>query len=91
MGDIARVSGNEDAAQKRFASALQLRERLVTMEPGRADLEVGLVVSLVGLGGRSSLTRALNILLRLESEGRLSAHQTGWRQGVEEMLGQLEG
>ena len=90
MGDIARESGNGEAAQQHFVRALQIREKLLAMEPGRADFEAALVVPLARLGDRSSLNRALDILRRLESEGRLSARQAGWRQALERMLGQLE-
>jgi hypothetical protein len=90
MGDMARESGNSEAAQQYFTRALQIREKLVIMEPGRADFELNLVVSLSRLGDRSSLNRALDIVRRLEAEGRLSAGQSGWRQALERMLGQLE-
>jgi tetratricopeptide (TPR) repeat protein len=85
---LARESGNGVEAQQHFASALQIRERLVTMEPGRADFETALVVSLFRLGDRFSLTRALDIVRRLESEGRLSVRQAGWRQDLERRLSQ---
>ena len=92
MGDLAAGSSQTETARQHFAQALQIREALVQQEPGRADFEAALVVPLVRLGDRVTLTltltRALDIVRRLEVEDRLTAQQSGWRAGLEQGLGQ---
>ena len=39
------------------------------------------------MGDQASLVRALEIVRRLEGEGRLTAQQAGWRAELEQMLG----
>ena len=86
LGDLMRDLGQGDDAHRFFQKSLDIAEQLVRQEPGRADFQTDLVASLVRLGDQASLTRALDIVRRLESEGRLTARQAGWRQGLEEML-----
>ena len=89
MGDLAADSSQTATARRHFAQALQIRETLVQREPGRADFEAALVVPLARLGDRASLMRALDIVRRLEAEGRFTAQRSGWRAGLERMLSQL--
>jgi Flp pilus assembly protein TadD len=83
MGDLLRALGQGEQARASFQKSLDIAERLARQEPGRTDLQADLVVSLWRLGDRGSLQRALNILLRLDQEQKLTAEQRGWIPGLE--------
>jgi tetratricopeptide (TPR) repeat protein len=88
MGDLLANEGKQDEARTFYAKSLANREALIRQDPGRADLQLGIVVPLVRMGDRPSLTRALDIVKRLEAEGRLTAQHAGWRQAIEQALAQ---
>ena len=70
--------------------SLAIAERLARQEPDRADFQVDVVNSLVRIGDRRSLERALEILLRLKQEGRLQPADEPKIEGLREMLAALE-
>ena len=79
--------GQDDQARSFFLKSLVTRERLSAQEPDRVDFKVDLVVSLVRMGDRASLERALAALRRLDREGRLMPDKQQWIDMLEEKLG----
>ena len=67
-----------------YRRSLEIAERLWKEEPGRADLQTGLVVPLFKIAqvapksAAVHFTRALEILRTLQAEGRLSPDKAGW-------------
>ena len=94
MGDIDRALGEGDCAQTAYLKSLSIRDRLATAEPSRADYQRDLIVSCAKMSenvpneAHKYLSRALEIALRLQNQGRL-AQADVWM--LEELRGRLDG
>ncbi|MEE8587019.1 MAG: tetratricopeptide repeat protein, partial [Acidobacteriota bacterium] len=86
LGDFLREAGKENDAMAFFQKALNTRDQLAQQEPQRADLQLELIPPLTRTGRREDAERALAILKRLDSEGRLPPSHANWIEGVEKLL-----
>lgn len=77
-GDLCSVKGDSRGASAAYREATAIAERLAQAEPDRADYQRDLVVSLVKVGtwddpaAGCHLQRAWNVLLSMQSGGRLA-------------------
>ncbi len=69
--------------------AAKILERRTKAEPDRADYQRDLVVSLIRVGRREDLDRALTILDPLRERGALTAQQQEWPELIRQMLDDL--
>jgi hypothetical protein len=78
MGDVFRILGRNDEACQAQRKSLDIIERLVQAEPGRADYQRHLMVSWFKMSesepssAREHLSRALAIARSLHEQGRLA-------------------
>jgi hypothetical protein len=77
-----------------IARTLTIRARLAAADPGNAlwqtDLVLGLYqVARLGDNARANLSRALEILQRLDRENKLSADQKRWISMISQELAKL--
>jgi hypothetical protein len=92
QGDALSALGATDQAMARYREGHAIAERLARAEPGRADYQWGLVVSLwraadiAADGGSEHLERALGILRGLDAAGALYPEQREWIPRLEERL-----
>jgi tetratricopeptide (TPR) repeat protein len=94
LAGILLKTGRRADAVEAFSRARAIRERLAAGDPGNAQWQSDLVISLMqaaGLGDnpRANLSRALDILRRLEREGGLSADQRRWIDLITRELAKL--
>jgi hypothetical protein len=93
MGDLYVALGQGEQARVSFQRALEIRERLASAEPDRADYQRDLSVSLVRVGQmddsnrQACLSRALAILKTLEAGGRLNPTDKPLIEAIDKMLG----
>jgi hypothetical protein len=78
--------GEGEQARQFYQKALEIAERLARQEPGRADYQWDLAVSLWRVGSREALERALGILRGLQRESRLTPEQAKWIGVLEQRL-----
>lgn len=76
IGDVLADQGKREKALDAYRKSLAIREKLVSAEPGNAGWQINLVVGLrkvadAGDEPRARLIRALDILRRLDAQGRL--------------------
>jgi tetratricopeptide (TPR) repeat protein len=96
MGDLYVALGQGKKARDAYQSSLSIAQRLAEAEPERADYQVDLAISLMRVGamkeagGRPELERALSILERLQSEGRLAPVDQPKIEDLRSMLDPLE-
>ena len=90
LGDLLRGLGQGAEARELFEKALTIAERLARREPDRADFQVAVAVSLARIGDRVSLERGLEILLRLQQEGRLQPADEPQIEALRKMLAALD-
>jgi tetratricopeptide (TPR) repeat protein len=94
IGAILLKTGRRADAVEAIRKARAIRERLAAADPGNAQWQSDLVISLMqaaGLGDdpRANLSRALEILRRLDREGRLGADQRRWIDVITRELAKL--
>ncbi len=73
MGDVLRALEQGEMARQFNEKALEIAERLVKQEPGRADYKVDLAKSLVRMGDAESLGRAFEMLSKMKGASELMA------------------
>ncbi len=90
LGDLLLGFGHDAEAREFFEKALAIAEQLARQEPDRADFQVDVVNSLVRTRDRASLERGLEILLRLQQEGRLQPADEPKIEALTKMLAALD-
>jgi len=90
------IRGDAPGALANFEKSLGIREKLAASDPGRVQWQTDVVVScckIAGAGGepRANYLKALNILQRLDGEGRLPGAQKSWIPAIEGELAKLDG
>src|SRR5258708_22520162 len=91
MGEMLQRQGQGERARVLLQKSLAIAERLAEQEPDSADRQADLVVSLVRTGDRESLMRALEILQRLDREGRVMPDKRRWIAIVEKAIERVDG
>ena len=95
LGELQLSNGDLEGARRAFREAVEVCERLVTQESERADYQIDLTIPLIhlgmleGHGGIPKVKRAIEILERLEAEGRLAESYEPWLIYSQEILGKL--
>ena len=90
LGDLQRALGEGEAARQYYEKALSIAEQLVKQEPGRADYQRDVIVSLVKLGTAPQLQRALDIALDLQKTNRLNKSDEPMIAALQQMLQQAK-
>jgi tetratricopeptide (TPR) repeat protein len=89
------AAGDRTGALESYRKSLAISEKLAQDDPGNVQGQTDLIVSYyklsqAGDAPRENLTKALSIVKRLESEGKLSAQQTGWVGALEAAIAALD-
>ena len=90
VGVMLLASKDIPGAIKVFGKSVEIRQALASSNPGPQS-QAGLVISLVKLAEagdkpREHYQRALEIVVELETKGKLTASQAAWRSDLEERL-----
>jgi tetratricopeptide (TPR) repeat protein len=76
IGDVLVLAGDLEGAKGRFEESLEVRERLAEQNPGSAEAQRDLIVSMNKLGGvfprQGWWSKGLAVCQRLVAEGRLA-------------------
>jgi hypothetical protein len=97
MGDLYGALGQGDEARQALLKSLAIAERLALAEPDRADYQRDLIVSCVRISesvpdeARMHLLRALDIAVKLKSQGRLAPPDAWMPENITRRLGKLMG
>ncbi len=83
LGDMQLDANDPEAARKAYTEGLDIARRLAESDPGNAQAQTDLVVSLSRTASVDSnpeplYRECLDILHKLDSEGRLSEDEKGW-------------
>ena len=94
IGAVLLKTGRRPEALEAFRKTLAIRERLAATDPGNALWQTDVVIALfqvarLGDNPRANLSRALEILQRLDREGKLSADQKRWINAINQELAKL--
>jgi len=95
VGDMKLDAGDKKGAREAYVEGLQIARKLAAQDLGNAQAQTDLVVSLTRLADveddpRPSYDEALDILHRLDKQGRLSETQKGWITWVNNQIAKLE-
>ncbi len=91
IGDMQIDAKDRDAARTAYSESLDIARRLAASDPGNAQAQTDLVVSLTRVADVSDdpgplFSECLDILHKLDGEGRLSRDQKGWIDWVNKQL-----
>ena len=90
LGDVLVASGDLSGGRARYEQSLQIRERLSAANPSSAEAQRDLLVSHMKLGrfpgGDSHWSKALEIALKLQSQGRLAPRDAGIVDALQEWV-----
>lgn len=83
IGDTLMAAFRREDALDAYRKSLAIREALAAADPGNAQWQADMAISLYRLAmagddTRARLTRALDILRKLDAAGKLTADQKGW-------------
>ena len=83
IGDALIAAFRREDALDAYGKSLAIREKLAAADPGNAQWQADMAISLFRLAmagddTRARLTRALDILRKLDAAGKLTADQKGW-------------
>ncbi len=83
IGDMQLDAKNRDAARTAYGESLDIARRLAESDPGNAQAQTDLVVSLTRVADVADdpeplYRECLDILRKLDGQGRLSPEQKGW-------------
>jgi tetratricopeptide (TPR) repeat protein len=94
MGDVLKNLGRREGALDAYRKDLDIREQLAAKDQDNAVWQSDLVIilrslALAGDDPRARLTRAIEIVKRLEERGKLTESQKDWRAALEDSLASL--
>ena len=94
IGDVLAGAGRRDEALAEYRKSLDICEKLVATDRANTLWQTDLVIALVRLAfsgdePRARLTRALDIVRRLDGEGKLTTPQRAWIELIEQALAKL--
>ena len=95
IADVLLAAGDRTGALENYRKGLAIFDKLARSDPGNVQGQTDLIVSHFKLAQagdtpRENLVRALEIVKRLESEGKLSAQQQGWVDALEQAIDALD-
>ena len=95
VGDMQLDANDRGAARKTYSEGLDIARRLAASDPGNAEAQTDLVVSLSRVASVSDnaeplYRECLDILHKLDGEGRLSPEQRGWIAFVNNQIDALK-
>ncbi len=95
VGDMQLDSNDREAARKTYNDSLDIARHLAESDPGNAQAQTDLVVSLSRVASVSDnaeplYRECLDILDKLDSQGRLSPEQKGWITWVNQQIDALK-
>jgi tetratricopeptide (TPR) repeat protein len=95
VGDIQVDTGERDAARQTYTEGLAIARRLAGSDPGNAEAQTDLIVSLTLVAGVSDdpepfYRESLDVLRKLDNEGRLNREQKGWIDWVNQQIEALK-
>ena len=86
IADVKRATGDLSGALAAYEESLAIARRLAAIDPGNVSWQTDLVVSLYKIAimaeserKQAALDEAIQIVDRLDAEGKLSAAQKGWK------------
>ncbi len=94
IGDMQLDAKNREAARATYTESLDIARHLAESDPGNAQAQTDLVVSLSRAAGVSDnpeplYRESLDILHKLDGEGRLSPEEKGWINWVNNQIDAL--
>jgi tetratricopeptide (TPR) repeat protein len=94
IGDVLLAAGRREEALASYRRGLAMREKLVAADPDNVQWLIDVVVSLyklayAGEDARARYARALEILRRLDADGKLTAEQKDWIDTIEKEVAAL--
>jgi hypothetical protein len=94
LGFLWVEQDRKDEGKALLHKALVIRDRLGAADPGNAQWQIDIVMLLLGLAQAGEdpparLARALEIVRRLEAEGKLTPDQKSWPQAIEQAIAAL--
>jgi hypothetical protein len=99
MANLWVASNDKQKAKASYEESLAIMRRLVAGDPGNAEWQGGLVMSLLGFGmgtaavdlprARAALSEALALVEGMEREGKLTQDLTKWPKVIREVLAVL--
>jgi tetratricopeptide (TPR) repeat protein len=104
LADVLLSIGERDPAMENYQKSLRIFEKLAQSDPVNTGWQTDLVISYYKIGdllaagnakvvgkAKSHFNKALDIVKRLQSQGKLNADQQGWIAALKEEIAKLEG
>ena len=94
IGDLLAGAGRREEAIADYRKGLEICEKLVAIDPGNTLWQTDLVIAWSALRSTATsrdarLIRALDIVRRLDGEGKLTTPQRAWIELIEQALAKL--